>query len=328
MVSQIAYHASHEQFSPRDLLTYVKLSEQAGFDSCHSSDHFHPWSKRQGQSGLAFVWIGAAMEATQFPFSFVNAPGQRYHPAIVAQAIATLEQLYPKRLTIALGSGEALNENITGEEWPDKSTRNARLLESVDIIRRLLSGETVTHHGLVTVNEATLYTRPDTIPCLMGAALSDETVRWVGSWADGLLMGHHDQETMKRRIDAFRTSGGEGKPIHVQLSLSYDRNDQDALKGALHQWRTNLLSSEERANLYLPEHFDQKTEYMTTEEIKSKLLITSSLEQCIDVIHQTMELDVETIIIHNVNRNQQLFIEDFGTSVLPALREKTNEVII
>src|SRR4051812_3122375 len=104
---QIFYHASHEQFSPKELLHYVKLAEQSGFDGCHSSDHFHPWSKRQGHSGHLYSWLGAALEATKFPVSFITTPGQRYHPAIVAQAIATLAEMYPDRITVELGSREA-----------------------------------------------------------------------------------------------------------------------------------------------------------------------------------------------------------------------------
>ena len=122
----LSYHASHEQFSPSDLLSYVKLAENAGFQGCHTSDHFHPWSEHQGQSGYAFSWLGAAMEATKLPFSIITAPGQRYHPAIIAQAIGTLLQMYPERLAVSLGSGEALNECITGEPWPEKTIRNKR----------------------------------------------------------------------------------------------------------------------------------------------------------------------------------------------------------
>src|SRR5687768_1180174 len=141
----VCYHASHEQFSPSELLQYTLMAEQAGFEGIHSSDHFHPWSVRQGQSGFTFSWIAAAMQVTMLPFSMVCAPGQRYHPAIVAQAIATLCELFPGRINFELGSGEALNEVITGEEWPDKKTRNDRLLECVEIIRRLLAGEEVHH---------------------------------------------------------------------------------------------------------------------------------------------------------------------------------------
>src|SRR3954464_5634064 len=111
----IGYQASHEQFTPADLLKFVMLAESAGFGAVNSSDHFHPWSERQGQSGFAFAWLGAAMQATAMRYGSVCAPGQRYHPAIIAQAVATLGEMFPGRYWIALGTGEALNERITGE---------------------------------------------------------------------------------------------------------------------------------------------------------------------------------------------------------------------
>src|SRR5690349_14422670 len=120
-MAPICYHASHEQFAPSQLLRLAIAAEDAGFDGVHSSDHFHPWSVRQGQSGFSFSWIAAALQATTLPFSMVCAPGQRYHPAIVAQAISTLAELFPGRINFELGSGEAINEIITGEEWPSKT---------------------------------------------------------------------------------------------------------------------------------------------------------------------------------------------------------------
>src|SRR5688572_6413203 len=122
----LGYHASHEQFTPADLLRWAIMAEESGFVHLNSSDHFHPWSERQGQSGFAFAWLGAALQATKLPCGVVCAPGQRYHPAIVAQAAATLAQMFPHRFWMSLGSGEALNENITGEKWPVKEERNAR----------------------------------------------------------------------------------------------------------------------------------------------------------------------------------------------------------
>lgn len=134
-------HASHEQIPPADLLDAVVRAEQAGFTAAMCSDHFSPWSVRQGESGFAWSWLGAALQATdQTPFGVVNAPGQRYHPAIVAQAVASLASMYPGRFWAALGSGEASNEHITGARWPRKDLRNARLRECVDIIRALLEG--------------------------------------------------------------------------------------------------------------------------------------------------------------------------------------------
>ena len=139
----IGFHASHEQIDPRSLLAAVQAAEAAGFQAAMCSDHFSPWSARQGESGFAWSWLGAALQATSLSFGVVNAPGQRYHPAIIAQAAATLAQMFPDRFWVALGSGEAMNEHITGERWPAKSVRNARLRECVDIMRALFAGETV-----------------------------------------------------------------------------------------------------------------------------------------------------------------------------------------
>src|SRR5918992_1069159 len=117
----VGIHASHEQVHPAALLDAVRAAEAAGFGAAMSSDHFVPWSERQGHSGYAWSWLGAALQATSVPFGIVTAPGQRYHPAIVAQAIATLGELFPGRLTVALGTGEASNEHITGDPWPPKA---------------------------------------------------------------------------------------------------------------------------------------------------------------------------------------------------------------
>src|SRR4028119_2332032 len=135
------FHASHEQVHPSELIAAVQLAEQVGFTAAMCSDHFSPWSKRQGQSAFAWSWLGAALQATSLPFGVVNAPGQRYHPAIIAQAAATLTGMYPGRFWTALGTGEASNEHITGQAWPRKDVRNARLGGGVDAIRGPRAGE-------------------------------------------------------------------------------------------------------------------------------------------------------------------------------------------
>src|ERR687890_359887 len=183
----IGVHASHEQVHPSKLIEMVQAAEQVGFTAGMCSDHFSPWSERQGQSAFAWAWLGAALQATRLPFGVVNAPGQRYHPAIIAQAMSTLAAMYPGRFWTALGTGEASNEHITGQAWPRKDVRNARLRECVDVIRALLRGEEVSHDGLVTVDRAKLYTNNGQVPPLVGAAVSTATARWCAEWADGLI---------------------------------------------------------------------------------------------------------------------------------------------
>jgi coenzyme F420-dependent glucose-6-phosphate dehydrogenase len=114
----VGYHASHEQHAPSRLRSHLVVAEQAGFTAGMCSDHFHPWSEQQGQSGFAWSWLGAALEATQLAMGVVNAPGQRYHPAIIAQAAAPLAEMYPERFWLAVGSGQDLNEHITGRLGP------------------------------------------------------------------------------------------------------------------------------------------------------------------------------------------------------------------
>jgi probable non-F420 flavinoid oxidoreductase len=253
---RIGFHASHEQISPRDLLAAVKRAEGAGFDAAMCSDHIAPWSERQGQSGFAWAWLGAALEATSLPFGVVNAPGQRYHPAVIAQAIATLAQMYPGRFWAALGSGEAANEHITGDRWPNKSVRDARLLECVEVIRALLRGEEVDHRGLVTVDRARVWSLPEEPPQLIGAAVSAQTARVVGGWADGLITIEQPIEQLRTVIGEFRDGGGEGKLVAVQVHISWDPDEERALAIAHDQWRSNVFDSTIAWNLELVEQFD------------------------------------------------------------------------
>ena len=236
----IGYHASHEQFAPAELLSYVEQAQAVGFDCAMCSDHFHPWSERQGHSGFAWSWLGAALQATTMSLGVVNSPSFRYHPAVIAQAAATLAQMYPGRFWLAVGSGEAINEAMTGQPWPDKARRNARLAEAVAIIRALWAGEEVWHRGTLVTQGARLFTLPAAPVPMYAAALSVETAKWAGSWADGLITisASHDQQ--QRIIDAFR-EGGEGKPLLLQVKLSFAPDHAQAVHGAHQQWRTNVL---------------------------------------------------------------------------------------
>src|SRR5690606_34875092 len=170
-MTTIGYHASHEQLPPRDLLAAVKLAESVGFDAAMCSDHLSPWTTAQGHSGFAWAWLGAALASTRFPIGVVTAPGQRYHPVILAQAIATLEQMFPGRFWAALGSGEAINEHVTGTGWPEKPDRDRRLRGCADAMRRLLAGETVQRAGTIFVDQARVWSRTDVPLPLLGAVL-------------------------------------------------------------------------------------------------------------------------------------------------------------
>lgn len=324
-MAEIGYHASHEQFKPGELLRYVQLAEQAGFRAVNSSDHFFPWSERQGESGFAFAWLGAAMQATSLPFGVVCAPGQRYNPAIIAQATATLAEMFPGRFWASLGSGEAINEIITGDKWPSKSERNARLLESAVIIRSLLQGETVFHQGLVTVENARLYTLPQVQPLLLGAAVSVETAGWLGSWAEGMITVSKPIDELTRVVQAFRENGGRDKPVYLKVQLSYAHSEEEALAGAYDQWRTNIFQGSVLANLRSVEEFDAAAEFVQPKQLFDKVNISSDLDRHLKWIEQYRSLGFERIILHNVNRDQETFIQDFGRHVLPSFARYKNK---
>jgi probable non-F420 flavinoid oxidoreductase len=285
------------------------------------SDHFAPWSSRQGNSGFAWSWLGAALQATGLSFGVVNAPGQRYHPAVVAQAAATLSEMFPGRFWLALGSGEASNEHITGDRWPPKAERRDRLGEAVEVIRSLLAGETVSHDGLVRVDRARLWTLPDQPPPLIGAAVSPETAAWVGGWADGLVTINQDQDTLRAVIDAFRTNGGDGKPLFLQVHLSWAADEEEALAVAHDQWHTNVFDTSLAMELALPEQFEAAARFVAPEDVRSAVLVSADLGRHTAWLGEYAELGFDRLYLHQVGQDehQQPFIEAFGSKVIPAL---------
>ena len=319
-MARIGFHASHEQFAPSELLRLVQLAETAGFDCAMSSDHFRPWGPTQGQSGFAWSWLGAALQSTRLPFGVISAPGYRYHPAILAQAAATLCEMFPGRLWLTLGSGQRLNEDLTGVAWPEKAERNARLRECADIIRALLRGETVSHYGRVTLVDCKLYSLPKEPPMLLGAAVTEITAEFLGSWADGLLTVSGKPDQVRKVVEAFRRGGGEGKPLYMQVGLNWAPTEEEALQGAYEQWRYNVLGGEVNWELRSPQDFDTATRYVKPEDMKESLLISTDLDQHAEWLAEYIDMGFEELQLHRCGRNQSAFSEAFGSKVLPQLR--------
>ncbi|HEX2043177.1 MAG TPA: TIGR03885 family FMN-dependent LLM class oxidoreductase [Acidimicrobiales bacterium] len=319
MVTVIGYHASHEQHPPSRLLRDVRLAEEAGFGAISSSDHLSPWSERQGESGFAWSWLGAAMHVTSLPFGVVNAPGQRYHPAIIAQAVATLLEMFPDRLWVAMGSGEASNEHVTGDRWPEKPVRNERLLECVEVTRALLRGEEVSLDGHVRVDRARLWTLPARVPPIVGAALSVETARWCGGWADGLITVNQPPDRLGRIIDAFRDGGGEGKPVHLQVKVAWAPDEEEALAAAHDQWRTNIFDSTLAADLERVEQFEEAARHVRPEDMRTSVLVTSDLGRLTGWLGEILDAGADDLYVHHVPKEQGPFIDAFGAKVLPEL---------
>jgi coenzyme F420-dependent glucose-6-phosphate dehydrogenase len=316
----VGFHASHEQILPSSLLTAVERAEAAGFDGAMCSDHLAPWNPRQGESGFAFSWLGAALARTRFSIGMVNAPGERYHPVIVAQAFATLEEMFPGRFWAALGSGEAMNEHVTGDPWPSKDVRTQRLGESVDVIRRLLAGEEVTHEGLVTVHRARIWSRPAEPPPLLATAVSAETAGWAASWADGLATVVQAPDALERVVDAYRSNGGAG-PCVLQVHVSIAETDAAAYAIAKDQWRNGLVSPPLAWDLEQPEDFDTAVGEVDESKLRQAVLVDTDPTSLGERISALVRIGFDRVYVHHVGRDQSYFLDAAEAGILPRLKE-------
>ena len=321
----VGFHASHEQIHPAQLLADVQQAEEAGFTAAMCSDHFAPWSARQGHSGFAWSWLGAALASTDLRFGVVNAPGQRYHPAVVAQAIGTLGAMFPGRFWAALGSGENANEHITGDPWPRKDVRQRRLRECADVIRRMLAGDEVSHEGLISVDRARLWTRPDVVPSLIAPAVSIPTAREGAEWADGLVTINQPHDHLRQMIDAYRGAGGTGT-IALQVHVSWAPTEDEAIAIAMDQWRSNVFPPPVCWDLDTVEAFDVVSQDVTEEQVRRSVLVSSDIGRLTHWLHELVELGFDEVYLHHVGQEQSAFIDTFGDRVIPELDPTRPEV--
>src|ERR671916_620493 len=292
----IGFHNSHEQVHPAELLAAVQHAEEVGFTAAMCSDHFAPWNHAQGHSGFAWSWLGAALASTRLPLGVVNAPGQRYHPAIIAQGAATLAAMFPGRFWMALGSGQIMNERITGTPWPPKRIRDARLRECVDVIRALLAGEEVTHRGLVDVERARIWSLPEQQPALIGPVMSVPTARRHADWADGFITINQPHETLRELTGAYLDAGGRGR-LALPVPLCWDP-DPDRAKAKA---------------------FEQASQHVPQEAVEGAVLVSSDLGRHAAWLAEYVELGFDEIYLHHVGKDQRPFLDAFGEHVLPQL---------
>lgn len=227
--------------------------------------------------------------------------------------------MFPGRFWVALGSGEASNEHITGDRWPHKEERTQRLEECVDVIRRLLHGEEVTHDGLVTVDRARVWERADPVPELVGPAVSVESAARVAAWADGLVTVNQPVETLREIIDAYRGAGGRG-PLALQVHLSWADTEEEALATAHEQWGANVFGPPVSWDLETTEAFDTLWNRVQPEEVREAVNVSADLGRHRARLAEYAELGFDEIYLHHVGQEQQAFIDTFGAKVLPDLR--------
>lgn len=323
----IGYAASFEQFHPTDLLDYCKLAEKNGFEVVTASDHFHPWVPSQGHSAFVWSWLGALGQATNMRFlTGVTPPGWRYHPAIIAQAAATLEAMYPGRFALGLGAGEALNEHITGDYWPEAPTRLERLAEAIEIIQKLFTGKVVKHSGKhFKLESAKLYTMPDAPPPIYVATAGPIQAGRTGKSVDGIITVGAADEKLKMLMERFEKGAREaGKdpdtmPRMLQIKVSYAASDQEAIDKAVEDWPNGGMNFP-KADIRNPEDFEAMAKLVRPENFKNRVFTSADLEAHTANVQHYIDLGFKEIHIHNVNRDQEAFIKAFGEKVIPNLK--------
>jgi coenzyme F420-dependent glucose-6-phosphate dehydrogenase len=252
---RIGYSLSSEEFSPAELVKCAKIAQDSGFSFALISDHFHPWTNNQPNSPFVWSVLGALAQAVQGLKlgTGVSCPLIRIHPAIVAQAAATVASMMPDRFFLGVGTGEYLNEHITGEKWPAPRHRLEMLEEAITIIRKLWQGGWHSHDGTYyTVRNARIYTLPPQLTAIMVAAAKPRAAELAGRVGDGLINFEPNGDIVKR----FEAAGGKGKPRVGQLTVSYALSEEEAVKALGRYWPNAGIGGRMMTDMESPHHFE------------------------------------------------------------------------
>ena len=326
----VGYAAMLEQFHPTEAVELSAYAEAHGFSGVMAADHFQPWVPAQGQS--AFVWnvLAALGERTRGDIGpGVTAPTFRWHPAMVAQAAATLSAMYPGRAWLGLGSGEALNEHVTAGYWPEAPERINRMFEAIEIITKLftgsLAGKDVKHSGQFFKLESTrLWTMPAVAPQILVATAGPITAKRAGRVADGLITVGAPLEKISglfaKFADGAREAGKDPSvmPKVLQLHLSWAETDEQALANALTEWPNGGMKFP-KADIRSPFDFEQMAKLVRPEDFAGRMVISADPDVHRANIQKYVDLGFDRVYLHNVGRNQRAWIDTFASDVLPKL---------
>jgi G6PDH family F420-dependent oxidoreductase len=327
-VTKIGYAAMLEQFHPTDLLEWCPQAEAAGFSAGFMvSEHFHPWTPQQGNAAFAWTFMGALGQRTTLPIGLaVIAPGFRYHPAVIAHAAATMGAMYPGRFWLGLGAGEALNEHVIGEKWPEIGVRSHMLFEAIEIINKLFTGEVVRHSGeYFTLESAKLYTRPDRPVPIYIATAGPINAKRTGRLADGMITVGAADEKIQMLWGKFAEGALQsGRDPHtmpklLQIHVSWAETQAIAEANAMREWPNGGMPFPKQ-DVRHPEDFANMAMLVRPEHFTNRVLISADLDEHTAHIQKFVDMGFDEVHVHNVGRNQAEFIAAFGEKVLPQLR--------
>ena len=320
----IGYFLSSEEYGPADLVRQATLAEDAGFDSLWISDHFHPWIEQQGESPFVWSVIGAISQVCSLPISTaVTCPTVRTHPAIVAQAAATSALLTGGRFALGVGTGEALNEHVLGDRWPSFPQRLEMLEEAIEVIRELWAGGWVDRAGTYyTVENAKLYSRPETPPPIHVSGFGPRAAALAGRVGDGYVSTHLTPDL----ITAFREAGGEGKPVQAAYKVCWGSDVETCVRTVHRLWPTEALPGELAQVLPSPKHFEQATGLVTVDAIRGSLPCGDDPDEHVAKIAELAAAGADAVHVAQIGgsgsaTSYEGFFEFYGASVLPRARD-------
>ena len=315
-MAQIGYAISSEEHLPNDIVRHAQLAEEAGFPYALISDHYHPWIDKQGHSPFVWSVIGGIAQATSTLRlgTGVTCPIVRIHPAIIAQAAATSAAMMPGRFFLGVGSGEALNEHILGDRWPETEVRLEMLEEAVEVIRLLWQGGVQSHHGKhYTVENARIYTLPEEPTEIMVAASGPNAGELAGRIGDGLISTSPD----KKVVQTFEGAGGAGKPRYAQATVCWAADEASARKTALELWPNSAIPGELGQELPQPAHFEQAAKLVTEDKVAESVVCGPDPEKHAQNLQTFIDAGFDHVYVHQVGPDQEGFIRFYQREILP-----------
>lgn len=330
---KFGYKASAEQFAPAELLRFSVLAEETGFDSVFVSDHLQPWRHDGGHAPAALPWLGALGASTKRVImgTSVLTPTFRYHPAVVAQAFATLGCLYPGRVVLGIGSGESMNEAPLGTEWPEPKVRFARFKEAIDLIQKLWSEDRVTFEGdFYRTDKATIYDRPEHPVPLYIAGSGPAATRLAGRRGAGFITtsGKAPELYTDTLLPAVRTGVEQsGRTIDdldlmIEVKVSFDPDKERALNDT-HFWGALALTPEEKSDVEDPIEMQRLADALPVDRSSSRFIVSSDPDEHVAAVARYLDLGFTHLVFHAPGPDQERFLKLYGEQILPRLRKLT-----
>ncbi|WP_166354770.1 TIGR03557 family F420-dependent LLM class oxidoreductase [Phytoactinopolyspora limicola] len=324
--ARVGYAAMLERFAPAEAVQLAVDAEDAGFDGIMADDHFQPWTPHQGQAGFVWNVMTAMAERTRGGVGVgATCPSFRWHPAVVAQAAATLESMYPGRHWLGIGSGEAISEHVVGGYWPEAPQRIARMFEAIEIIQKLFSGRDVRHDGrFFTLERTRLWTRPATPPPIYVATSGPVTARRAGAACDGIITVATSREKVAALFGRFdegaRSAGKDPDTLAkvVQVHLSWAPDEDEAAAQAVREWPNGAMRFS-KADVRSPHDIEQMARLVRPEHFQGQLLISADPDEHRREIQRYLDAGATHVYLHNVGTDQRAWLKVFGREVLPRL---------